>query len=217
MGLRFQLSGYTTTIDPATAIARVLAIIDPPPRLTDSESKNADALLIFADGCLLINHGQTGRRSDNELALESLESIDVSPADANLDTIAKRVDFLASIRRGLIEFEKSETVSLVDVQKQLARWLSKLFGRSRPGMFCGISSSISQRGTTLSLNLLLCLMAKVDVLARFPNIGRVVPVERDEEISEMIFPPFRIFYRFVEQDAIIAIVRVWHGARCGVT
>ena len=38
------------------------------------------------------------------------------------------------------------------------------------------------------------LMSKVDVLAKFPQIGRVVPEEHDENIRELILRPYRIIY-----------------------
>ena len=55
------------------------------------------------------------------------------------------------------------------------------------------------------------LMSKVDLLMQFPQLGRVVPEENDEAIREIIFRSYRIIYK-VEKE-IIAIVRVWHGAR----
>jgi toxin ParE1/3/4 len=57
------------------------------------------------------------------------------------------------------------------------------------------------------------LMAKVDLLAQFPEIGRMVPEEQDETIREIILPPYRIIYRVLNDNQVIAIVRVWHGAR----
>ena len=56
-------------------------------------------------------------------------------------------------------------------------------------------------------------MAKVDLLAQFPQLGRVVPEEQDENVREVILPPYRIIYRAVAQDHVMAFARVWHGAR----
>jgi toxin ParE1/3/4 len=39
------------------------------------------------------------------------------------------------------------------------------------------------------------LMSKVDVLANFPQLGRVVPEENDETIRELILRPFASFIR----------------------
>jgi plasmid stabilization system protein ParE len=57
------------------------------------------------------------------------------------------------------------------------------------------------------------LMSKVDVLAQFPQIGRIVPEENDETIREIIFRPYRIIYKVLAEKQIIGIARIWHGAR----
>ena len=57
------------------------------------------------------------------------------------------------------------------------------------------------------------LMAKADLLAQFPEIGRVVPEEQDETVREIIVPPYRIIYRVLAENNVVAIARVWHSAR----
>jgi len=57
------------------------------------------------------------------------------------------------------------------------------------------------------------LMAKVDLLAEFPQFGRVVPEEDDETIREVIFRPYRIIYRVLSDQQVVAVARIWHGAR----
>jgi len=57
------------------------------------------------------------------------------------------------------------------------------------------------------------LMTKVDALAQFPRLGRVVPEEDDEDIREIIFRSYRIVYQVIEKQQVVAIARVWHGAR----
>lgn len=57
------------------------------------------------------------------------------------------------------------------------------------------------------------LMSKVDMLANFPLIGRVVPEEADENIREIILRPYRIVYRVISAQQVVAIARIWHGAR----
>ena len=57
------------------------------------------------------------------------------------------------------------------------------------------------------------LMSKVDVLAQFPQLGRVVPEENDETVREIIFRSYRIIYKVMVENGIVAIARVWHGAR----
>jgi plasmid stabilization system protein ParE len=56
-------------------------------------------------------------------------------------------------------------------------------------------------------------MSKVDVLAQFPLIGRVVPEENDETVREIVLRPYRIIYKVLAQKQMVAITRVWHGAR----
>jgi hypothetical protein len=65
---------------------------------------------------------QSSGMSDKQLALESIQRL---PEDANLDTIAERLEFLAGIRKGLDQIERGETVSHEEVKRQLATWLTK--------------------------------------------------------------------------------------------
>ena len=57
------------------------------------------------------------------------------------------------------------------------------------------------------------LMSKVDSLADFPKLGRVVPEFADEPIREIIFRSYRIIYRVIEPQQAVAVARVWHAAR----
>jgi toxin ParE1/3/4 len=57
------------------------------------------------------------------------------------------------------------------------------------------------------------LMAKTDSLGSFPQLGRVVPEENDENIREVILRPYRIIYLVIPAQQIIAIARIWHAAR----
>ncbi len=58
--------------------------------------------------------------SDKELALESIQRL---PADAKLETIAERLEFLAAIRKGFDLIESGETAPHEEVKRQLASWL----------------------------------------------------------------------------------------------
>ncbi|HEU6448821.1 MAG TPA: type II toxin-antitoxin system RelE/ParE family toxin [Verrucomicrobiae bacterium] len=51
------------------------------------------------------------------------------------------------------------------------------------------------------------LMSKVDVLAQFPQIGRVVPEENDETIREIIFRSYRLIYKILAGKEMVAIAR----------
>ena len=57
------------------------------------------------------------------------------------------------------------------------------------------------------------LMSKVDALAQFPQLGRVVPEENDESVREIIFRSYRIIYKILAEKQIVALARIWHGAR----
>ena len=60
--------------------------------------------------------------SDKELALDSIQRL---PANARLDAIAERLEFLAAIRKGSEQIERGEIVPHEEVKRQLAAWLSK--------------------------------------------------------------------------------------------
>ena len=57
------------------------------------------------------------------------------------------------------------------------------------------------------------LMARTDSLADFPRLGRVVPEADDENIREIILRPYRIIYQVLPAQQVVAIARIWHGAR----
>lgn len=57
------------------------------------------------------------------------------------------------------------------------------------------------------------LISKVDQLIQFPLLGRVVPEIGDKTIREIIVRPYRIVYQVNEAQQVVAIARVWHGAR----
>ena len=72
---------------------------------------------------------------------------------------------------------------------------------------------ITQDNPTVAESFDYLLMSKVDLLAQFPQLGRVVPEENDETIREIIFRSYRIIYKVLAEKEIVAIARVWHGAR----
>jgi predicted transcriptional regulator len=77
----------------------------------------------FKRNCIFISIGANLIvMSDKQLALDSIERL---PANASLDAIAERVEFLAAIRKGLDQIERGETVPHEEVKRQLATWLSK--------------------------------------------------------------------------------------------
>jgi|SRR5665213_5978 len=59
----------------------------------------------------------------------------------------------------------------------------------------------------------LLLIAKTEILGRFPEMRRRPPEKGLEHLREIVAPPYRIFYRFNVEENIIEIRRFWHGAR----
>jgi plasmid stabilization system protein ParE len=57
------------------------------------------------------------------------------------------------------------------------------------------------------------LMAETDMLQAQPEIGRVVPEQRNQTIREIVFKPYRIVYRVHHEQKLVQIARVWHAAR----
>lgn len=57
------------------------------------------------------------------------------------------------------------------------------------------------------------LLQSVEILADFPESGRIVPEFGDPSIRELIRRPCRIVYRIDRERCNIEIVRIWHSAR----
>ena len=53
----------------------------------------------------------------------------------------------------------------------------------------------------------------IDKLEDFPNIGRVVPEYKIENIREIFYKDYRIIYKIDNENNIIHIVAVIHGSR----
>lgn len=57
------------------------------------------------------------------------------------------------------------------------------------------------------------LVSKVETLASFPRIGRMVPEYRDDHVRELILTPYRIIYEVDDEGFVVTVLRIWHGAR----
>ena len=57
------------------------------------------------------------------------------------------------------------------------------------------------------------LISEADRLKDFPELGRVVPEYRNEDIREIVFRPYRIVYRVNHTKKLCEIARIWHSAR----
>lgn len=54
---------------------------------------------------------------------------------------------------------------------------------------------------------------QTDLLIEHPLLGRMVPERKDPKIRELIQSPYRIIYRVEEDEKLVEIMRIWHGAR----
>ncbi len=84
--------------------------------------------------------------------------------------------------------------------------------QSRDDLQC-IVLFIAQNNPPVAESFGCLLMSKVEVLAQFPLIGRVVPEENDGKVREIVLRPYRIIYKVLAEEQLVAIARVWHGAR----
>ena len=57
------------------------------------------------------------------------------------------------------------------------------------------------------------LISETDRLQEFPELGRIVPEYRNDQIREIIFRPYRIVYRIDYHTKLCEVARVWHSAR----
>ena len=57
------------------------------------------------------------------------------------------------------------------------------------------------------------LISEADRLREFPELGRIVPEYRNDDIRELILRPYRIVYRIDQARLLCEIARVWHSAR----
>lgn len=57
------------------------------------------------------------------------------------------------------------------------------------------------------------LIARAELLAQFPEMGRVVPEFGQTNLREIVYRTYRIIYRIKSNDQLVEIVRFWHAAR----
>lgn len=56
------------------------------------------------------------------------------------------------------------------------------------------------------------LFVRTQILASFPEIGRVVPEVRNPSVRELIEGNYRIIYEVISDDLVL-IQTIWHSAR----
>ena len=57
------------------------------------------------------------------------------------------------------------------------------------------------------------ILERIEALARFPEMGRMVPEVGVESLREIIFRPFRIVYMIKASSSEILIIRIWRSER----
>lgn len=60
--------------------------------------------------------------SQKELVLEAIQEL---PDDASIDQIAKRVEFIAAIQKGIDDIDRGDTIPHEEIKRQLAAWLTE--------------------------------------------------------------------------------------------
>ena len=73
----------------------------------------------------------------------------------------------------------------------------------------GIVKHIGQSSPTYAERMADRILARVDVLGDFPEIGRLVPEARDDDIREIIERPYRIIY--LAQPTRVDVLAIVHG------
>ncbi|MDP8213656.1 MAG: type II toxin-antitoxin system RelE/ParE family toxin [Candidatus Euphemobacter frigidus] len=74
-----------------------------------------------------------------------------------------------------------------------------------------ITDFISQDSPHYARLFAIDVIAAVERLSSFPNLGRKVPEKNDPLIREIILGNFRIVYRV--RDAVVELLTIHHGAR----
>lgn len=75
-----------------------------------------------------------------------------------------------------------------------------------------IHQYISEDSKYYADRFILNLIARVDILEKFPISGRIVPEKEDHTIRELIEGNYRIFYK-ADKGNKIFILRIHHGAK----
>lgn len=76
-----------------------------------------------------------------------------------------------------------------------------------------IVSYIARHNQDAAVRMGNALIARAELLAQFPEIGRTVPEYNRPELRETIYRSYRIVYRLPANQPLVEIVRFWHAAR----
>lgn len=76
-----------------------------------------------------------------------------------------------------------------------------------------IVSYIARHNPDAALRMGNALIRRTEILAEFPDLGRVIPEFNQPQLRELIYRSYRILYRVQPDKPVIEIVRFWHAAR----
>ena len=76
-----------------------------------------------------------------------------------------------------------------------------------------IVSYVAQDNRAAAIRIGERILSSVEPLKSMPQLGRKVPERQDETIREIIRGNYRIIYRVREEQNVVEIWRIWHGAR----
>ena len=77
----------------------------------------------------------------------------------------------------------------------------------------GIVSYVARDSPSAALRVGERILSAVEPLKNMPQMGRMVPERQDETIREIVRGNYRIIYRVREEQNVVEIWRIWHGAR----
>lgn len=86
---------------------------------------------------------------------------------------------------------------------------------SRPRALIGVTSSVTSPSTRriAPFNSVGFLISRTRLLARSPELGRIVPEFGDAFIREIVVGSYRVVYRLDDSRHLIEVIRFWHAAR----
>ena len=71
----------------------------------------------------------------------------------------------------------------------------------------------ARRNADAALRLGYQLIIRAEVVAAFPEMGRVAPEFQQPNLREVMCRSYRVIYRLEKDEQRIEVVRFWHGAR----
>ena len=77
----------------------------------------------------------------------------------------------------------------------------------------GVIDYIRHENPVAAENISRAIVERTELLASFPEMGRIVPERADPQIRELVYQNYRIIYRLRPTGHILEIIRIWHGAR----